>query len=193
MNTLWSTRDPMPKQRQNPLSLTDSVYMNSAYDIHQSIGALFAQSWDTNKSAGQIQGRIRAHGGGERQWYQDSSISFFSCPNPYVGGSTNLELINQVQHSDWNAETRTFSEGQVVWRRRPIGVHEGYRLEYDPNPYIILCQARATYQYMLLDSSGHVNPNLVLPEQLELVRTAWTTARVPNAWYCSDDVHKVLN
>ena len=132
-------------------------------------------------------------GGGECQWYQDSSISFFSCPDPYVGGSTNLELINQVQCSDQNTEIRTFSEGQVVWHHRPIGVHEGYRLEYDLNPYIVLCQARATYQYVLLDSSGCVHPDSVPPEQLELVRTTWTTARVPNAWYCLDDVHKVLN
>ena len=183
----------MPEQRQNPLSLTDSVYTNSAYEIHQSIGALFVQSWDTNRSAGQIQGWIRACGGGERQWYQDGGISFFSCPNPYVGGSTNLELINQVQCSNQNAEIRTFSEGQVIWHRRPISVHEGYRLEYDLNPYIVLRQARATYQYMLLDSSGCLHPDSVPPEQLELVRTTWTTARVPNAWYCSDNVHKVLN
>ena len=173
--------------------MTDSVYTNSDYDIHQSVGALFARLWDTDTSAGGIQGRIRAHGGGEHQWYQDSGISFFSCPNPYVGGSTNLELINQVQCSNQKPEIRTFSEGQVIWRRRLISVHEGYRLEYDPNPYIVLHLARATYQYMLLDSSGCVHPNSVLPEQLELIRTTWTTARVPNTWYCSDDVHKVLN
>ena len=130
--------------------------------------------------------------GGERQWYQDSSISFFSCPDPYVGGSTNLELINQVQCSDQNTETRTFSEGWVMWHCRLISVYEGYKLEYDPNPYIVLCQARATYQYVLLESSGHVHPDSVLPKQLELVRTTWTTARMPNAWYCLDDVHKVL-
>src|SRR6266571_5150219 len=83
IRTLYSQPDPMPEQRQNPLSLTDSVYMNSAYDIHKSIGALFVQSWDTDRSTGQIQGQIQACGG-ECQWYQDSSISFFSCPDPYV-------------------------------------------------------------------------------------------------------------
>src|SRR6266704_1166992 len=100
LQTLYSQPDPMPKQRGNLLSLTDSVYMNSAYDIHNSIGVLFTQLWDTDRSTGQIQGLIQAHRGGEHQWYQDSDISFFSCPNLYVGGSTNLELINQVQHSD---------------------------------------------------------------------------------------------
>ena len=99
LRALCGQPDPMPEQRRNPLSLTDSVYTNGNYDIHQSIRALFAQSWDTNRSAGWIQGQIRARGGGEHQWYQDSGISFFSCPDPYVGGSTNLELINQVQCS----------------------------------------------------------------------------------------------
>src|SRR6266568_7081839 len=65
LRTLYSQPDPTPKQRQNPLSLTDSVYTNGAYDIHQSIGALFAWSWDTDTSTGGIQGWIRAHGGGE--------------------------------------------------------------------------------------------------------------------------------
>ena len=120
LRTLYSQPNPMPEQRQNPLNLTNSVYTNSTYDIHQSIRALFMQLWDTNRSAGWIQGQIRAHGGGEQQWYEDNGISFFSCPDPYVGGSTNLELINQVQHSNWNAETRTFSEGQVMWRLRPL-------------------------------------------------------------------------
>src|SRR6266704_2213314 len=68
LQTLYSQPDPTPEQRQNPLSLTDSVYMNGTYDIHKSISALFAQSWDTDTSAGGIQGRIQARGGGERQW-----------------------------------------------------------------------------------------------------------------------------
>src|SRR6266704_2177389 len=193
IRTLYSQPDPMPEQRWNPLSLTDSVYTNSDYDIHQSISALFTQLWDTDRSTGWIQGWIWACIGGECQWYQDSDISFFSCPDLYVGGSTNLELINQVQHPDQNAEIRTFSEGQVMWHRRLISVYEGYQLEYNLKLYIILRQARATYQYMLLDSSGCIHPDSVLPEQLELIRTTWTTARVPNTWYCLDDVHKVLN
>src|SRR6266568_5525138 len=78
LRTLYSQPDPTPEQRWNPLSLTDSVYTNSAYDIHQSIRALFMQSWDTNRSTGWIQGQIRVCGGGEHQWYQDSGISFFS-------------------------------------------------------------------------------------------------------------------
>src|SRR6266704_1137996 len=56
LRTLYSQPDPMPKQRQNPLSLTNSVYMNSDYDIHQSISALFTWLWDTDTSAGGIQG-----------------------------------------------------------------------------------------------------------------------------------------
>src|SRR6266704_2476529 len=105
MSTLRSTQS-YTQQMRNPLSLTDSVYTNGNYDIHQSIGALFAQLWDTERSAGQIQGWIRVRRGGECQWYQDGSISFFSCPDPYVGGNTNLELINQVQCSDQNTNFR---------------------------------------------------------------------------------------
>src|SRR6266704_2844509 len=54
LRTLYSQPDPTPEQRQNPLSLTNSVYMNSTYDIHKSIGALFARSWDTDTSTGGI-------------------------------------------------------------------------------------------------------------------------------------------
>src|SRR6266704_5782305 len=60
LRTLYSQPDPTPEQRQNPLSLTDSVYTNGAYDIHKSIGALFMWLWDTDTSTGGIQGRIRA-------------------------------------------------------------------------------------------------------------------------------------
>src|SRR6266568_2747323 len=67
LRTLYSQPDPMPEQRQNPLSLTDSVYMNGAYDIHKSIGALFVWSWDTDTSAGGIQGQIQVCRGGEHQ------------------------------------------------------------------------------------------------------------------------------
>ena len=70
LRTLYSQPDPTPEQRQNPLSLTDSVYTNGNYDIHQSIRALFVQSWDTNRSAGQIQGWIRVRGGGEQQGHR---------------------------------------------------------------------------------------------------------------------------
>src|SRR6266704_1834412 len=56
LRTLYSQPDPMPEQRQNPLNLTNSVYTNSTYDIHQSIRALFMQLWDTNRSTGRIQG-----------------------------------------------------------------------------------------------------------------------------------------
>src|SRR6266704_1307145 len=48
LQTLYSQPEPTPEQRQNPLSLTNSVYMNGTYDIHKSISALFAQSWDTD-------------------------------------------------------------------------------------------------------------------------------------------------
>src|SRR6266704_1154393 len=69
LRTLYSQPDPTPEQRQNPLSLTDSVYTNSAYDIHKSISALFMWLWDTDTSTGGIQGWIRVRGGGEHQWY----------------------------------------------------------------------------------------------------------------------------
>ena len=99
MRRLYRQRDPTPEERSCPLDFSDtydSSFPSGRFNIQESVGAIFAKSWDANSSAS-IHCRIRARGGGERQWYSGADISFYSAPEPQTS-DMNLELINQVWH-----------------------------------------------------------------------------------------------
>ena len=65
-------------------------------------------------------------------------------------------------------------------------------MEYDTEPYIVLTQCLTMYCYMLMTHCGRIYLHLVLPDQLEHVRTIWMAAHIPNTWYFSKDVQAVL-
>ena len=107
-------------------------------------------------------------------------------------GDPNLELINQVQCSKQLQVACTFLDGQVIWCCTPVRISQGYMFEYDPNPYIILQQCKTTSYFVLLNHTGSLYPYLVSPHLLELVTTTWITACIPNNWYNSNDISRVL-
>ena len=130
-------------------------------------------------------------GGGERQWYRGGGTSFFSNPELCMG-DPNLEFINQVQHPEQPQAAHMFLDGQVIWHRTPVGISHGYTFEYDPNLYIILQQCKTTSYFILLNHTGSLYPYLVSPHLLEMVMTTWITACIPNNWYNSNDISRVL-
>ncbi len=137
LSELYSTPDPTQEERQRPLEfhISDSDFASGTFNVQQSIGAIFSDSLYQHGSAG-LQCSIRARGGGERQWYQDSRISFYSEPEPQAY-DMNLELINQVLRPERNTVGPAFTDSQVVWRKHAVREIEGFYMAYDPNPYII--------------------------------------------------------
>ena len=81
---------------------------------------------------------------------------------------------------------------QVIWRCTPVGISQGYMFEYDLNLYIILQQCKTTSYFVLLNHTGSLYPYLVSLHLLEPVTTTWITAQIPNNWYNSNDIHRVL-
>jgi len=191
MHQIDSRQDPAAEDRKHPAYYSDLLYMNSYYSVHDSVGTLFAKSLDAVKPSGYLHGWICACGGGEHQWYRGGGASFFSNPEPCMG-DINLELINQVQCSKQLQVVRMFLDGQVIWHRTPVRISQGYRFEYNLNPYIILQQCKTTSYFVLLNHTGSLYPYLVSLHLLELVTTTWITAWIPNNWYKSNNVHRVL-
>ena len=194
MRRLYSQRDPTPAERSSPLDFSDaydSSFTIGRFNIQESVGAIFAKSCDTNSGA-DIHCRIRARGGGERQWYRGAEISFYSAPEPQTS-DMNLELINQVWRPRQHRSEQVFTDGQVVWRRAPVRELGGYRLDYDPNPYIVFRQTNDAQSYLLINSNGHLHPRLTPPEHLELVKTTWTAARLPTEWYNSEEARHIIS
>ena len=107
-------------------------------------------------------------------------------------GDPNLELINQVQRPEQLQAARTFLDGQVIWCHTPVRISQGYTFEYDPNLYIILQQCKTMSYFVLLNHTGSLYPYLVSPHLLEPVTTTWITAHIPNNWYNSNDISRVL-
>ena len=83
-------------------------------------------------------------------------------------------------------------EGQVVWRHVPVRDDEGYQMQYDPDPYVILMQTGNQQRYILIDVSGRIYSELVWPEHLELVKTTWTAACLPKEWYRSPEARRLI-
>ena len=104
----------------------------------------------------------------------------------------NVELINQVIRPRQKPTEGRFTDGQVVWRRIPVRDGEGYKMQYDPDPYVILTQTGNQQRYILIDASGRIYAELVPPEHLELVKTTWTAARLPKEWYESPEARRLV-
>jgi hypothetical protein len=187
LRELYITPDPMCEERQHPLtfSASDSDFASSTFNVQESIGAAFSDSLYTHGNEG-LQCSIRARGGGERQWYQGSRISFYSEPEPQVY-DMNLELINQMQRPVQYTARPAFTDSQVVWRRHAVRETEGCYMAYNPNPYIIYRHPGARHGYLLIDHAGRLHQELVPPESLELVMMTWTAVQLPNAWYSSQE------
>ena len=104
----------------------------------------------------------------------------------------NVELINQVIHPRQTLMDGRFTEGQVVWHRVPVRDNDGYQMQYNPDPYIVLTQMGNQQRYILIDASGCMYPELVPPEYLELVKTTWTAAHLPKEWYDSPEARPLV-
>ena len=101
------------------------------------------------------------------QWYDETELSYLSCPEVFTG-TINFELVKQIQDPGrCPLLNPVFAFGQVVWRRRTFPTLGGCKLEYDPDPYIIITQCFTTYHYVLMTNCGRVYLHLVPPEQLE--------------------------
>jgi len=192
MRQIQRQEDPSVEERKTPAYYSDPTFTNSDYVVQDSVGALFADSLDLRKYPGPFHGQIRAHRGNERQWYKNAGASYFSCPEP-CRGETHIELINQIHRLDQAQSGQTFKEGQVIWRRDPIGMPNGYTYHYDAHPYIIIQQCKMTDHFVLLDHTGQLYSQLVSPHLLEPVLTTWIAAQLPTKWYSSADVRHVLH
>jgi hypothetical protein len=189
---LLSQRDPVEEEVARPVRHTDPDFVNCEYNVHDSIGAVFSKSLYEEREGEHVQGKIRARGGGERQWYEGAEVSYLVYPE-LLAGTTNIELINQIQAPGrCPPQAPVYTFGQVVWKRTMVPAVYGCKAQYDQEPYIIISQCFTTFYYVLMDAHGHIYPRLVSPEQLEPLRTAWTAARLPNNWNISKDVQAVL-
>ena len=193
LRKLQSSLDPTWAERQFPLDFStcyDSPSLSGQFEIKEAIGTISAKSWDTQTESTRPHCKIRARGGGERQWYTDE-VSFYREPELRVA-DVNVELINQVLHPCQNLTEGHFTEGQVVCRRVPVRDDEGYKMQYDPDPYVILMQMGNQQRYILIDASGRIYSELVPPEHLELVKTTWTAARLPKEWYELPEARRLI-
>jgi hypothetical protein len=150
---------------------------------------VFAKSLHEDREADRVQGRVRARGGGESQWYAGADVSYLSCPEIFRG-TVNFELINQIQTPGHCLPYHHFTLGQVVWKCVVLPAIHGCKVEYTQEPFVILSRCLTTYYYILMGTNGQVYPRLVSPEQLEPVQTMWTAAQIPSNWPLSKDIKR---